>query len=155
MAAATVLRPQTIPSREVAAEEPVIVTVGVLRAGTRVNVIPDDALLRINIRTFNDDVRTRALAAVDRIVKAEAAASGAPAHPEITVYGHFPLTVNDPATARHAARAFRHHFGADRVTELVDPLPVSEDVDAGHFVWEEAPTKYAAIVLDSITGNWS
>jgi pimeloyl-ACP methyl ester carboxylesterase len=28
-------------------------------------------------------------------------------------------------------------------------------VDAGHFVWEEAPTEYASIVLGSITGNWS
>jgi pimeloyl-ACP methyl ester carboxylesterase len=26
-------------------------------------------------------------------------------------------------------------------------------VDAGHFVWEEAPTEYASIILDSITGN--
>jgi pimeloyl-ACP methyl ester carboxylesterase len=35
-------------------------------------------------------------------------------------------------------------------------LPISRLViiDAGHFVWEEAPAKYASIVLDSITGNW-
>jgi hippurate hydrolase len=136
MAAGTVLRLQTIPSREVAAEEPVIVTVGVLRAGTRVNVIPDDAVLKINIRTFNDEVRTRVLAAVERIVKAEAAASGAPAEPEITYYDHFPLTVNDPGAARHVAEAFRDYFGADRVTELVDPLPVSEDFGSFGTEWE-------------------
>jgi hippurate hydrolase len=135
MAAATVLRLQTIPSREVAAEEPVIVTVGVLRAGTRVNVIADDAVLRINVRTFNDDVRTRVLAAVERIVRAEAAASGAPAEPEITVYDHFPLTVNDPRAARHVAKAFRGYFGKDRVTELVEPLPVSEDFGSFGTEW--------------------
>jgi len=135
MAASTVLRLQTIASREVPAEEPVIVTVGVLRAGTRVNVIPDDAMLRINIRTFNDDVRTRVLAAVERIVKAEAAASGAPAEPEITYYDHFPLTVNDPRTARRVAKAFRSYFGANRVTELVDPLPVSEDFGSFGTEW--------------------
>ena len=129
MAAATVLRLQTIPSREVAAEEPVIVTVGVLRAGTRVNMIPDDALLRINVRTFNDDVRTRVLAAVERIVKAEAAALGAPTEPEITVYDHFPLTVNDPGTASQVAKAFRDYFGTDRVTELVEPLPSARTSD--------------------------
>jgi pimeloyl-ACP methyl ester carboxylesterase len=28
-------------------------------------------------------------------------------------------------------------------------------VDAGHFVWEEAPTKYTAIIVDSIPGNGS
>jgi len=136
MAAGTVLRLQTIPSREVAAEEPVIVTVGVLRAGTRVNIIPDDAVLKINIRTFNDEVRTRVLAAVERIVKAEAAASGAPVEPEITYYDHFPLTVNDPGAARHVAEAFRDYFGADRVTELVDPLPVSEDFGSFGTEWD-------------------
>jgi pimeloyl-ACP methyl ester carboxylesterase len=35
-------------------------------------------------------------------------------------------------------------------------LPASRLViiDAGHFVWEEEPAKYASAVLDSITGNW-
>ena len=35
-------------------------------------------------------------------------------------------------------------------------LPTSRLViiDAGHFVWEEAPAKYASTVLDSMTGNW-
>ena len=50
----------------------------------------------------------------------------------------------------------------DRVVPLANAefldqrLPTSRLViiDAGHFVWEEAPTKYASAVLDSITGNW-
>jgi pimeloyl-ACP methyl ester carboxylesterase len=39
---------------------------------------------------------------------------------------------------------------------LDERLPSSHLViiDAGHFVWEEAPAKYASAVLDSITGNW-
>jgi pimeloyl-ACP methyl ester carboxylesterase len=49
----------------------------------------------------------------------------------------------------------------DRVVPLANAeflderLPASRlvIVDAGHFVWEEAPTKYASIILDSITGN--
>jgi pimeloyl-ACP methyl ester carboxylesterase len=47
----------------------------------------------------------------------------------------------------------------DRVVPLVNAqflderLPISRlvIVDAGHFVWEEAPTEYASIILDSIT----
>ena len=50
----------------------------------------------------------------------------------------------------------------DRVVPLANAefldqrLPASRLViiDAGHFVWEEAPAKYASIILDSITGNW-
>ena len=38
---------------------------------------------------------------------------------------------------------------------LGDRLPNSHVVliDAGHFVWEEAPSEYAAIILDSINRN--
>jgi amidohydrolase len=127
LAASTVLRLQTIVSREVAAFEPVVVTIGALQAGTKGNVIPDDAVLKINVRTFDNTVRTRVLAAIERIVKAEATASGAPKPPEFTYFDHFDLTVNDPKAATHVGEAFRGYFGADRVTELTDPLPVSED----------------------------
>ena len=57
MAASTVLRLQTIVSREVAASQAAVVTVGALQAGTKDNVIPDDALLKINVRTFDEAVR--------------------------------------------------------------------------------------------------
>ena len=96
MAAATVLRLQTIVSREVAATQAAVVTVGALQAGTKDNVIPDEALLKLNVRTFDEDVRHRVLGAIERIVNAEAVASGAPRPPRITNTEHYPLTVNDP-----------------------------------------------------------
>ena len=39
---------------------------------------------------------------------------------------------------------------------LDDRLPQSRValIDGGHFIWEEAPTEYASIILDSISGNW-
>src|SRR3954447_17028233 len=52
MAAAIVLRLQTIVSREVAATDSAVVTVGVLQAGTKENVIPDEAIIKLNVRTF-------------------------------------------------------------------------------------------------------
>src|SRR5215218_5088412 len=76
MAAATVLRLQTIVSRELAANQAAVVTVGALQAGTKDNVIPDDALLKINVRSFDEGVRRRVLDAIERIVNAESAASG-------------------------------------------------------------------------------
>lgn len=62
----------------------VVPTVGSLQAGTKENVIPDEAIIKLNVRTFDDDVRTRVLAAIERIVNAEAEASQAPRKPEIT-----------------------------------------------------------------------
>jgi hippurate hydrolase len=135
MAAATVLRLQTVVSRETAADEPVVVTVGALQAGTKGNVIPDDALLRINVRTFDEEVRKRVLASIERIVNAEASAAGAPRPPEISYGEHFALTTNDPMQTRHVAHAFREYFGAGKVHELEDPLSVSEDFGSFGSEW--------------------
>src|SRR5436190_3821669 len=84
MAASTVIRLQTIVSREVAPTDSAVVTIGALQAGTKENVIPDEAIIKLNVRTFNKDVRKHVVAAIKRIVNAEAAAAGAPKPPEIT-----------------------------------------------------------------------
>ena len=78
MAAATVMRLQGVVSREIAGNETAVVTVGALRAGTKENIIPDDAELLLSVRTVDPAVRGRVLDAIERIVRAEAAASGAP-----------------------------------------------------------------------------
>ena len=58
--------------QEVAAADAAVLTVGVLQAGTKENVIPDEALIKLNVRTFDEGVRKHVLAAIKRIVKAEA-----------------------------------------------------------------------------------
>jgi amidohydrolase len=126
MAAATVMRLQTVVSREVAANDAAVVTVGALQAGTKENVIPDEALLKLNVRTFDATVRTRVLAAIERIVKAEAAASGAPKPPEITPLDRYALVTNDPEATAHVVDAFRRRFPAERLRET-KPAPASED----------------------------
>jgi len=96
MAAAAVLRLQTIVSREVAPTDAVVVTVGSLQAGTKENVIPGEAVIKLNVRTFDDDVRKRVLAAIERIVNAEAEASRAPKKPEISPLDSYAFVKNDP-----------------------------------------------------------
>jgi hippurate hydrolase len=78
------------------------------------------------VRTFDEGVRTRVLAAIERIVNAEAAASGAPRPPEITTLDRYPLNVNDREASKRVVEAFREYFGADRVRET-GPAPASED----------------------------
>ena len=135
MAAATVLRLQTIVSREIAAGQAAVVTVGALQAGTKDNVIPDEALLKLNVRTFDEQVRTRVLDAITRIVAAEATASGAPRPPEITTTEHYPLTVNDSGRTARVAAALRAHFGDDRVRRLAAPYAASEDFGSFGTEW--------------------
>jgi len=134
MAASTVLRLQTIVSREVAAAEAAVLTVGVLQAGTKENVIPDEAIIKLNVRTFDAGVRQRVLAAIERIANAEAAASGAPRPPEITMIDQYPLNVNNQDAAKRVAEAFRGHFGAERVRET-GPAPASEDFGSFGSEW--------------------
>ena len=130
MAAATVLRLQTIVSRELAATEAAVVTIGALQAGTKENVIPDEALIKLNVRTFDEGVRQRVLAAITRIVNAEAAASGAPKPPEITQLDHYALVVNDTDANRKVGDAFRQYFPEARVEKS---LPTSASEDFGCF----------------------
>jgi amidohydrolase len=134
MAAATVMRLQTVVSREVAAAEAAVVTVGVLQAGTKENVIPDEAIIKLNVRTFDEGVRKRVLAAIERIANAEAAASGAPRSPEITPLDHYPLNVNDAEATKRVVDAFRRHFPAERVRQT-GPAPASEDFGSFGTEW--------------------
>jgi amidohydrolase len=143
MAASAVMRLQTVVSREVAMTDAAVVTVGTLHAGMNENVIPDRALLRLNVRTFKEQVRTRVLAAIKRILEAEAAASGAPRPPEFSVLSEFPLTRNDEAATRKAVAALQDRFGADRVTEI-SPATASEDFGLFGAAWN-VPTVFWVI----------
>jgi amidohydrolase len=134
MAASTVLRLQTIVSREVGANEAAVVTIGVLQAGSKENVIPDDAIIKLNVRTFDEGVRKRVLDAIERIVNAEAAASGAPRKPEITTLDRYSLVTNDPEATKRVSNAFRLHFSSERVQET-KPTTASEDFGSFGAEW--------------------
>ncbi len=140
MAASVVLRLQTIVSREVAAADAAVLTVGVLQAGTKENVIPDDAIIKLNVRTFDAGVRTHVLDSIERIVNAEAEASGASRKPEITPLDRYPLNVNDEAASNRVAEAFRGHFSPDRVRHT-GPAPASEDFGCFGTAWH-APSVF-------------
>jgi len=140
MAAATVMRLQTIVSRELAATDAAVVTIGSLQAGTKENVIPDEAIIKLNVRTFDESVRARVLAAIERIVNAEAAASGAPRPPEITPIDRYSLVSNDPDATRRVVAAFKAYFPADRIRET-GPTSASEDFGSFGVQWQ-APSVF-------------
>ncbi|MEG9437747.1 amidohydrolase [Edaphobacter sp. HDX4] len=134
MAASTVLRLQGIVSREVPPTEAAVVTIGVLQAGTKENVIPDEAVIKLNVRTFDEGVRKLVLAAIERIVNAEAEASGAPRKPEITLLDSYSLTTNDPVATKRVRDALRAHFPSDDVQET-KPTMASEDFGSFGAEW--------------------
>ncbi len=130
MAAAVVMRLQGVVSREVAGGETAVVTVGTLHAGTKVNIIPDDAVLEISVRSYDVHVRARVMAAIERIINAEASASGAEQAPDIESTESFPMLRNDPDACARTAGAL------GRVAMVVDPGPVTGSEDVGLFADE-------------------
>jgi hippurate hydrolase len=125
LAAMIVVRLQTVVAREVAPGEFAVVTIGRISGGTKSNIISDTAVLELNVRTFSDDTRTTVLAAIERIVRAECAASGSPRDPDFELYDHYPLTENDPTVAATVDAAFRAHFGSE--TFAIGRQSASED----------------------------
>ncbi|HEV7184668.1 MAG TPA: amidohydrolase [Leifsonia sp.] len=127
VAASIVLRLQTIVAREIAPQETAVVTVGRLVSGTKNNIIPETAELGLSIRAYNEEVRTRMIAAIERIARGVAAASGAP-EPLIEYAESFPVTVNEPAATERTSQAFRDAFGE---AAMIDPGQVSGSEDVG------------------------
>jgi hippurate hydrolase len=125
LAAMIVVRLQTVVSRETRPGELVVVTVGSVLAGTKSNVIPDHAVIELNVRTYSEQTRRATLAAIRRIVNAECEASGSPQAAEFEMFDRFPLTDNDATVTGRVAEAFANHFG-----DRSGPLPMqtaSED----------------------------
>ena len=125
LAAMIIVRLQTVVSREVTPGDTAIVTVGAVQAGARGNVIPDHAVLQLNMRSYSEPTRRRMLDAIKRIVRGECAASGSPREPEFETVASFPLLDNDIATTDRVAAAFTAHFGRSALD--IPKQTVSED----------------------------
>lgn len=125
IASSVVLRLQTIVSREVAPRETAVVTVGAIKSGSKSNVIPDTATLLVNTRAFDTGTEKVLHEAIERIVRAECAASGTTEDPEFEYYDRFPLTVNDEDVTAKVAGSFDEYFGDKSLRQ--GPTVGSED----------------------------
>jgi hippurate hydrolase len=126
LAARTVLALQTIVSREVSPFDSAVVTVGTLHGGTKNNIIPDEATLGLSVRSLTDPVRQQLLRSIERIVKAEAAAAGAPREPRIERFEGANALVNDPELSKRVTAALSRELGAARLRDS-GPEMASED----------------------------
>ncbi|UJP09292.1 amidohydrolase [Microbacterium sp. KUDC0406] len=127
MASAAVMRLQTVVSREVDPHDLAVVTVGSFHAGTKNNIIPAEAKLQLSLRYPDEALREKVLEKVERVVRAEAQASGAEREPEIKTLHTLPATINDADATARAVSAFQAAFGE---ASVIDPglFTGSEDV---------------------------
>ena len=142
IAARTVLSLQTIVSREVKPGEAAVLTVGYIQAGTKNNIIPDQAELGLTVRAYKPEVRRQILAAIARITKAEADAAAVQREPLIENLGSTNAVYNDPALAQRLKTTLEGALGKDHV-EIGEPLMASEDY--AYFIEQGIPSFYFAL----------
>jgi len=142
IAARTILALQTIPSREVKPGEMAVVTVGFIQAGTKNNIIPDQAEMGLTVRTYKAEVRKQVLASIKRITKAEAEAANAPREPSIERYEGTDSVYNDPALAQRLKATLQAALGEDRVV-AEEPHTASEDFS--YFIEQGIPGFYFSL----------
>jgi amidohydrolase len=148
---------QTLVTRRFDVFDPVVVTVGQFHAGTRRNIIPDEAEFDATIRTFSDAARDRIREEAVRLCEHVAAGYGLDV--EASFEAEYPVTVNDNAQAAFAAGVAAEVFGDDGYQHMVSPLTGAEDFSRvlnevpGCYLflgaspsddWEHAPSNHSA-----------
>src|ERR1700694_5183999 len=119
-----------------------VVTVGYIQAGTKNNIIPDQAEMGITVRTYKQDVRKQILAAISRIAKAEAAAGGATREPLVERYEGTDAVYNNPALAEWLRAPLEAALGKDKVV-TAEPITPSEDFS--YFIEQGVPGFYFSL----------
>jgi hippurate hydrolase len=126
IAARTIVSWQTIVSREIDPQEPAVITVGAIHGGTKNNIIPDEVLMGLTVRSYKDDVRKHLLASIERIAVAESEAAGAPKKPLVEHVEGVGAVYNDPPTTNRLADRLKQVMGDSNVV-LGRPIMASDD----------------------------
>jgi amidohydrolase len=137
VAAEIIVALQTMVTRQFDVFDPVVITVGKFQAGTRRNIIPDDAVFEATVRSFSRAARERIQTASVQLCEAIAAAHGVTADAQYNT--EYPVTVNDAAQAAFASRVVADVLGEDRFTPMPHPTGGAEDFSR---VLEEVPGCY-------------
>jgi len=121
---------QTLVSRETDPQDPAVVTVGSFQAGSKHNIISDEALLLLTVRSYGDETRAKLLDGIKRIARGEAITAGIPEDrmPVVSLReAEFtPATYNSPEFSVEMAELFASRFGQERVVQS-KPVMGGED----------------------------
>jgi len=125
VAAEMVTALQVMVTRQFNMFDPVVLSVGVLHAGTKRNIIPESARIEATIRTFSEASRLKMMDAIPRLLKGIAAAHGV----EVAVdyLQEYPLTITSEDETHTAEKVITELFGERRLSRWATPLSGSED----------------------------
>ncbi|GAA4325366.1 M20 family metallopeptidase [Mucilaginibacter gynuensis] len=127
---------QTVVSRNVdVTENPAVVTVGVIKGGTRFNIIPENVEMLGTLRYFTAGDEKLVTENVRRIAIKTAEAQGATAEVKIPFSNHYPVTFNDIALTAKMLPTLQASAGKENVM-LRPPVTGAEDFS---FFQEKVP----------------
>lgn len=129
LAAKLILSLQTIASRQIDPKESVVLTVGAINGGAKHNIIPDEVLLKLTLRTYSDKVRQQTLKAISQMCEGLAAAEGLPKnlYPSIEfVDTPIPATFNNPQLVQRLLPVLQESLGKEKIVQ-VEPSMAGED----------------------------
>lgn len=143
MASRFVVDVQSVISREKDPAAFGIITVGAIQSGSAGNIIPDSAIVRGTIRSYEPAVRDRLFTGIQRTASGVAQMAGAPA-PEVRLgsAANYPSVVNDPALTERTASAFKAAFGSN---SRVLPTPSSGSEDFSEFILAGVPSVFFGV----------
>lgn len=147
IAAHIVTRLQTIVSREVPPSETAVVTVGKLQAGTQGNIIPHQAELEINVRSFDNTLHRQIIEAIKRIIRAECDAGRSPKAPEFHILSETIALDNDPVCVERVRTMHAAVLGDAGVYDMPrlngsEDFPFFGNAQAAGFEGEDIPYVY-------------
>lgn len=114
IAASTIMKLQTLVSRETDPSDTSVITVATIHAGDAENVIADSAVLGIDTRSTTVATRERIMRRIKAVVESECACAESTKKPEFKATRSFPLTINDDEVTKKIEDTFSVHFGEER-----------------------------------------
>ena len=129
----------TIVSRRInIINNPAVISVGIVEAGTRNNIIPEDSLIMGTIRTFDPVLRKQIYAEIEQIAEGVALGTGTDITVEFDVGGFYPVTYNEPSLVEAMIPSLEE-ASPNKLYESNTPVTGAEDFS--YFV-EEIPGLY-------------
>ena len=115
----------TMVGRSIDVNQPGLITVAHMEAGTTSNVIPETAFLEGTIRSLNEHSRTALKEGVERVAHGVASAHGCSC--SVEVEQGYPVTVNDADQADLVAAVGRHTLGDNLYVDMPTAIMGAED----------------------------
>jgi amidohydrolase len=129
MGCTAVMQYQTIISRNIAAQDAAVLSVGAFQSGNSSNIIPSSAVLKLNLRWFNEASRNVLLDGIKSINEGIAVANNLPKelYPKITMNGTVSPVVNNEELATKINGSLKSVVAPERIITNIPAIMGSED----------------------------